>query len=262
MARMPRSDSFLVDAPRLVEDERVVGLSLLAAGAYFRIFFRGWTNPERPGFLVANDAYLCGLAQCPFADWPSIRVEIEPIFDAISEPGFWIVPGLPATYLRQNLFVEAQRAKGVKSGKARRKNRGSISVGDSVEPNPQPSLGSRFSVLGEPQPPSSTKTPVEESPPRATPAAPRGGFVRPTLLQVEAYCVERAVAGHRAVDPQAWFDHYESNGWRVGKAAMKNWQAAVRTWERSQHGNQSTGKSGKMTARQILDFAQTQQEES
>jgi hypothetical protein len=51
---------------------------------------------------------------------------------------------------------------------------------------------------------------------------------RPSVEQVAAYCQERG----NSVDPQKWHDHYESNGWKVGKNPMKNWQAAVRTWEK------------------------------
>lgn len=52
--------------------------------------------------------------------------------------------------------------------------------------------------------------------------------IRPTVVEVSAYCVERA----NSVDPQAFFDFYESKGWKVGNQTMKDWQAAVRTWER------------------------------
>ena len=41
------------------------------------------------------------------------------------------------------------------------------------------------------------------------------------------YCESRG----NSVDPQAFVDFYESNGWRVGKNPMKDWRAAVRTWE-------------------------------
>jgi hypothetical protein len=50
---------------------------------------------------------------------------------------------------------------------------------------------------------------------------------RPTLEQVRAYCKER----NNGVDPQKWFDHYSANGWKVGRNPMKDWEAAVRTWE-------------------------------
>ena len=56
---------------------------------------------------------------------------------------------------------------------------------------------------------------------------------RPTLEEVRTYCAERAALGKVKVDPEAWYDHYESNGWKVGRSAMKDWRAAVRTWEKS-----------------------------
>lgn len=59
------------------------------------------------------------------------------------------------------------------------------------------------------------------------------GFIKPTLEEVTAYCTERA----NKVNPQQWLDHYSSNGWKVGRNQMKDWRAAVRTWERSQYNN-------------------------
>ncbi len=53
-------------------------------------------------------------------------------------------------------------------------------------------------------------------------------FVKPTVEDVQAYCQERG----NNVDPQLFFDHYEANGWMVGKTAMKDWKASVRTWEK------------------------------
>ena len=58
--------------------------------------------------------------------------------------------------------------------------------------------------------------------------APKGGFKPPTLEEVQAYCTERG----NLVDPQSFVDFYESKGWYVGKNKMKDWKAAVRTWER------------------------------
>ncbi len=53
-------------------------------------------------------------------------------------------------------------------------------------------------------------------------------FSKPTVEQIAAYCKERG----NCVDAQVFFDFYESKGWMVGRNKMKNWQAAVRTWER------------------------------
>lgn len=57
----------------------------------------------------------------------------------------------------------------------------------------------------------------------------RKRFSAPTVEEVAAYCRERG----NAVDPQHFVDYYTSNGWKVGKNPMKDWKAAVRTWERS-----------------------------
>lgn len=55
-------------------------------------------------------------------------------------------------------------------------------------------------------------------------------FTPPTLTEIEAYCNERG----NAVDAERFFNYYESNGWMVGKNKMKDWKAAVRTWEKSE----------------------------
>ena len=103
---------------------------------------------------------------------------------------------------------------------------------------------------------------VEASPPPATQAAPKGAyFKRPTVEEVAIYCQERVLSGHPRVDPQAFVDHYQSNGWRVGKTAMKDWRAAVHTWERNSFGQRSpVGKNGKMSAADIRAYAKAQGE--
>lgn len=56
----------------------------------------------------------------------------------------------------------------------------------------------------------------------------RSKFSPPTIEEVRAYCSERK----NGVDPQRFIDHYTANGWKVGKNGMKDWKAAVRTWEK------------------------------
>ena len=53
-------------------------------------------------------------------------------------------------------------------------------------------------------------------------------FVKPTYEEVNLYCNERG----NNVDAQAFVDFYTSNGWKVGNNPMKDWKAAVRTWEK------------------------------
>ena len=70
----------------------------------------------------------------------------------------------------------------------------------------------------------------------------------PTLEEVKEYCTERG----NKVDPERWFDYYTSNGWKVGKNPMKDWKAAVRTWER--------GESKAKSRNTLLNYNETQTE--
>ena len=57
----------------------------------------------------------------------------------------------------------------------------------------------------------------------------RGNFVPPTLEEVRAYVSENMLI----VNPDLFYDHYAANGWTIGgKGKMKDWQAAVRNWDR------------------------------
>lgn len=64
-------------------------------------------------------------------------------------------------------------------------------------------------------------------------------FVPPTVDEVRAYCTDRK----NGIDPQSFVDFYSSKGWVVGKSPMKDWKAAVRTWEHSRkaEGGSSVG---------------------
>ena len=52
-------------------------------------------------------------------------------------------------------------------------------------------------------------------------------FTKPTVEDIRSYCTER----DNGVDAQRFYDFYESKGWLIGKNPMKDWKAAVRTWE-------------------------------
>lgn len=52
-------------------------------------------------------------------------------------------------------------------------------------------------------------------------------FRKPTPEEVQAYCDER----QNGISGSEFCDFYESKGWVVGKSPMKDWKAAVRTWE-------------------------------
>ena len=61
-------------------------------------------------------------------------------------------------------------------------------------------------------------------------------FKPPTIEEVQAYCKEH----NNNVDAQRFIDFYEAKGWMLGKNKMKDWKAAVRTWERNETNGQAS----------------------
>lgn len=52
-------------------------------------------------------------------------------------------------------------------------------------------------------------------------------FQKPSLDEIRQYCISRG----NKIDPEQFFNFYESKGWMVGRSHMKDWRASVRTWE-------------------------------
>ena len=75
------------------------------------------------------------------------------------------------------------------------------------------------------------------SAPSKNTTTPRKIFHKPSLEEISDYCEER----HNRVDPERFYNYYESVGWAVGKKPMKDWRAAVRTWEKERTPQVSAG---------------------
>ena len=58
-------------------------------------------------------------------------------------------------------------------------------------------------------------------------------FTPPSVDEVSRYCKEN----NYTINPWTFVNHYTSNGWMVGKNKMKDWQAAVRTWQSKENEN-------------------------
>lgn len=80
-------------------------------------------------------------------------------------------------------------------------------------------------------------------------AKPRRNFVAPSVEEVSAYCKER----NNGIDPQSFIDFYDSKGWMIGKNHMKDWKAAVRTWERRHGGEPAAAPKPKPKPRWVQD---------
>ena len=83
-------------------------------------------------------------------------------------------------------------------------------------------------------------------------------FRKPTIQEIEDYCRER----QNDVDAVAFFNFYESKGWMVGRNPMKDWKAAVITWEtrHGQHRPKSTPKQSQPLGDYYTDLIQSMRE--
>jgi len=60
----------------------------------------------------------------------------------------------------------------------------------------------------------------------------RKNFSPPSLEDLTIYCRER----QNNIKPETFIDFYTAKNWMIGKNKMKDWKAAVRTWEQRDTG--------------------------
>jgi len=64
---------------------------------------------------------------------------------------------------------------------------------------------------------------------------PQQKFSIPNIADINLYCQERK----NKIDAEKFYNYYEANGWMVGRNKMKDWKAAVRTWEKNNYDRQN-----------------------
>jgi hypothetical protein len=67
---------------------------------------------------------------------------------------------------------------------------------------------------------------------------PQRNIIPPQIDWVVQYCNERK----NNVNPLKFHDYYTARGWKINKNSMKDWQAAVRTWEQSGYSDNKENK--------------------
>ena len=90
------------------------------------------------------------------------------------------------------------------------------------------------------------------------PIRTREKFTKPTIEEITLYVAEKGYT----FNPQAFFDYYEANGWRVGKNPMKKWKAACANWQRmeqerkqdTRHGNNNEHPTNSELVRNTYDI--------
>ena len=214
-------------------------MTLEQQGAYLLLLCRQWSDPTCS--LPDDDGALAGLSELG-EGWLTIGCpSVRDCFPKHPElEGRLANPKLLELRAERDDWRAKSRKGGKKSGATRRaKARGKKGCGhiNNLEPkaNQRPTT-----------PPTKCEPNANTPSPSPSPSNSvttnvvthrRAAFVRPTIEEVTAYCQQRK----NRIDPQQFIDHYESNGWRVGKNPMKDWRAAVRTWEKNdlRKGNQN-----------------------
>lgn len=84
-----------------------------------------------------------------------------------------------------------------------------------------------------------------------TPTPKKDRFAPPSVDDVRQYCQER----NNNVDAERFVDFYASKGWKVGSQPMKDWKAAVRTWEKRDKPKKEKPRYGDFDPNEALNIA-------
>ena len=69
------------------------------------------------------------------------------------------------------------------------------------------------------------------SAPTLIPKEKKQPFKKPTVVEIFDYACEKLSKDDALKFTEKFHAHYEANGWKVGRNAMKDWKAAVRKWD-------------------------------
>ena len=69
--------------------------------------------------------------------------------------------------------------------------------------------------------------------------AKKQAFKKPTVVEIFEYACEKLSHDDALAFTEKFHAHYEANGWKVGRNQMKDWKAAVRTWDLSKFATQT-----------------------
>ena len=75
------------------------------------------------------------------------------------------------------------------------------------------------------------------------PKEKKAHFKKPTIKEIYDYACEKLSNEDALAFTEKFHAHYEANGWKVGRNQMKDWKAAVRTWDLSKFATQTTTKN-------------------
>lgn len=201
-------------------------------GAYLRLLIYQWDKLGLPD----DDKKLAKIAGCKEKVIKSVRHKFLPCDDG----------------LIRNVRLETEREKQTawkeKSSKAGEKSAQAKCNQTSTKPQPNLNQGSnQNSTNGQPNVNSSSSSSKKNTKEKSK----KEKFEKPTKDEAVAYLVHEKNLDEFTAEgfADAWMDHFESNGWRVGgRSPMLDWKASIRNWMRNdQKFNPST--NGQQTER-------------
>lgn len=193
-------------------------LTTFQHGAYLLLIMAYW---QRRGPLPNDDEKLARIVGCASADWLQCKSDVLAFFD--------IEDGL-LYHGRIERELESVADISEKRRGAAYKKWNTLHQPDAIAKQEQ-SNGNAIDMLSHIHSHSHIHSSnIEPKEREEADKPPRQTFVKPSFDEIKAYCKERS----NTVDPQRFIDFYESKGWMIGKNKMKDWRAAVRTWERSE----------------------------
>lgn len=173
-----------------------------------------------------------------------------------TDPGFEDRLGLVWDFIKPMIDRDATRYQEIQEKRARAGSRGGQARANNAKQNEANQAiasfasddvanASKISNQKQIKPPTSTSTFTSTFTDSSTldivgaldgPTTTRQHFKPPTVDDVREYVTERGYA----INPEAFVDYYTANGWKIGKSSMKDWKAAVRTWNRKDKENGRT----------------------
>jgi hypothetical protein len=216
-----------------------LGVSLFTTGlAYCNRNLTDGDIPERQAMALA--------------DWSSDRGALakpQDLIDALVAANLWELR--PTGYYVHD-YPKYQPTKAeVNDRKAMKRAAGQ--AGGKATATARAKAGAKANRVAKTQPDTDTDTdtvPVSDS----GTVVKRARFVPPTLLEVSNYCLERK----NKINPEKWYSHYVSNGWRVGRVKMTDWKASIVNWETNGY---DQAPNGKITAEGVIAFGKRLKEE-
>ena len=208
------SNDFLVDTLDWTIEE---------IGIYVRLLFYQWTN----GSLPNDDNRLSRIAGCGVKKFRNNFKKCSPKF-ILNGQGKLQNKRLEEVRKEQEEYREKQMIAGKVGAEIRWKDHIKKDGNPNGDPISKPN-SKNIALQSSSSSSIKEKNIYKEKKVKKGKDKPQRLIIPPEKEWVIKYCKER----NNGVGPDKWYDHYLMNGWKVGKAGlpMKDWQAAVRTWE-------------------------------